>query len=146
MGRGSSIGSDEMCQHGNIPEECTEIDCLEIHDVYISDSAKSSIEGETVQEYCVEVEYCSSRGTILHRYSAFRTLYMELVEEFGKDLVPEIPGKKFNKFSSKLVAKRMTGLNNFLIGCLHNNHLCSSHAFKCFLSPDPDVRQRFYQK
>lgn len=75
----------------------------------LADRSKAQVYG-----ICVDSDKFS--GYVWHRYSEFRQLYMRLVDKYGHGLVPEIPGKKYNKFSERVVSHRMATLNTFLEG------------------------------
>lgn len=77
---------------------------------------KFLVDRSKAQMYRIQVESDKFCGNVWHRYSEFRQLYSNLVDRYGHGLVPEIPGKKYNKFSERVVSHRMATLNTFLEG------------------------------
>lgn len=134
----------DLCPHGNERARCLEIDCIEIVDAQISQSENHIIDGESVVEYCIQVDYHNSNVcNIWCRFSTFRQLYRVLVSRFGKEIVPEVPSKTFQTMSNKVVAKRMKALNDFLSKIIDIDSLRRSREIKLFLSPDESIRLTF---
>jgi hypothetical protein len=98
------------------------------------DTRASTTGKERFVEYCIEVTEGACRRCVWHRYSNFRVLHHRLVDRFGKDVVPEITGKKIFSKTASTLNKRQEKLTTFIEGILAADELRSSEEFKTFLS------------